>query len=165
MTRSLRAVCLLAALAPLVASGELRPVSVTPDSVGAAMITFAHRRVTHVSKERGQIGISDALMASDGRSAGWLVDYRVEGVSDGVAETLVIWRDGKVIRRFRTEQAFYSWAFRSKGAQVAFHTGPLHGEQTSYCELHDVKTGRRLAVWDGNLESANKPTWVAGLKH
>jgi hypothetical protein len=165
VTRLLRAACLLGALVPVTAMAQLHPVSVTPDSSGAALITFAHRRVTHVPKERGQTGISDALMASDGRSAGWLVDYHVDGVSDGVAETLVIWRDGKVIRRFRTEQAFYSWAFHSKGAQVAFHTGPLHGEHASYCELHDVKTGRRLAVWNGNLESANKPTWVAGLYH
>jgi hypothetical protein len=163
--RLLRAACTLVAVAPFMAMGQLRPVSVTPDSFGAALITLAHRKVTHVPKELGQTGIRDALMASDGRSAGWLVDFPVEGVSDGVPETLVIWRDGKVTRRFKTEQAFYSWAFLSRGAQVAFHTGPLHGEQSSHCELHDVKTGRRLAEWDGDLESDNKPAWVAGLKH
>ncbi len=165
MTRSLRAAFLLVALVPVGAMAQLHPLSVTPDSFGAAQITFAHRKVTHVAKERGQTGISDALMAADGRTVGWLVDFRVKEISYGVAETLVIWRDGKISRRFKTEQVFYSWAFLSRGAQVAYHTGPLHFEQTSHCELHDVKTGRRLASWDGDLESANKPLWVAGLRH
>ena len=156
---------MLVAVVPVMAMAQLHPASVTPDSFGAALITFAHRKVTHVPKERGQIGIREAMMAADGRSAGWLVDFRVEGVSYGVPEMLVIWRDGKVARRFKTEQAFYSWVFLSHGEQVAFHTGPLHGEQSSHCELHDVKTGRRLTEWDGDLESENKPAWVAGLKH
>ena len=162
---SLRAALLFVALTPLVAAAQLHPLSVTPDSSGAAMITFAHRKVTHVPKERGQSGIREAMMAADGRSAGWLVDYRVVGVSDGIAQTLVVWRDGKVSRRFRTEQAFYSWAFVARGAQVAYHTGPLHGEQDSHCELRDVKTGRRVAMWDGDLESGSRPSWVAGLRH
>jgi hypothetical protein len=165
MTRPLRTACLLFAFVPVAAMAQLHPLSVTPDSFGAAQITFAHRKVTHVSKERGQTGISDALMAADGRTAGWLVDFRVAEVSYGVAETLVIWRDGAVRRRFKTEQAFWSWAFISHGAQVAFHTGPLHFEQRSHCELHDIKTGRRLASWDGDLESSTKPAWVAGLRH
>ena len=164
MRRSLRSVCVLAALTPFVAAAQ-RPVSVTPDSNGAAMITFAHRRVTHVPKERGQTGIHEAVMAADGHSAGWFVDYHVQGVTDGVPETLVIWRDGKVIRRFKTEQAYYSWAFLSKGARVAYHTGPLHGEQSSHCELREVKTGRLLAEWSGDLESSRKPAWVAALRH
>lgn len=165
MTRSLRAACLLVALTPVIALAQLRPLSVTPDSFGAALIAFTHRKLTHVSKEHGQTGIREAWIASDGRTAGWLVEYRVEGASDGVAETLVIWRDGKITRRFKTEQAFYSWAFVSRGAHVAYHTGPMHFEQSSHCELRDVKTGRRLAEWDGDLESGNKPAWVASLRH
>jgi len=165
MIRVLRGAFVLAALAPAVAAAQLHPISVTPDSLGAALITFAHRKVTHVPKERGQTGIREAVIASDGRTAGWFVEYRVEGASDGVAEALVIWRDGKVSRRFKTEQAFYSWAFVSRGTQVAYHTGPMNGEQSSHCELRDVKTGRRLAEWNGDLESGTKPAWVASLRH
>jgi hypothetical protein len=165
MTRSLFTACVFVAIASTTAMAQLRPISVTPDSFGAALITFAHRKVTHVSKERGQTGIREAWIASDGRTAGWLVEYRVPESSDGVAETLVIWRDGAIKRRFKTEQAFYSWAFVSSGAHVAYHAGPMHGEQSSHCELHDVRTGRRMAVWDGDLESVNKPAWVASLRH
>jgi hypothetical protein len=64
-----------------------------------------------------------------------------------------------------TDQAFYSWAFYSDGQQVAFHTGPMHFEQISHCELHDIKSGRRLAEWDGDLQSSDRPNWVSGLQH
>ena len=166
MTRlPLRVACLLLALAPLTSAAQPGPVTVTPDAHGAALITLPNGKITRVPKERGQVGISDPQSAADDRTVGWLVDYGVEGFSYPVAETLVIWRDGKVRRRFGTDQLFYSWAFHSRGEQVAFHTGPGHGEQKSHCELHDIKTGRKVAEWDGDLESRDKPEWVAGLKH
>ena len=131
---------------------------------GAAQITQPGGRKTVVPKELGQVGISDAQVAADG-TIGWFVEYKVEGVSYPISGKLVIWRDGKILQRFDTEQVFYSWAFAGGSKQVAYHDGPLHGETASHCELHDVATGRVIDKWDGDLEGTGKPAWTAGLKH
>jgi hypothetical protein len=140
-------------------------VAVSPRPDGTAQITLGGGRILTIPKERGQVGISDARIAFDG-AVGWLAEYRVDGVSYPIAGMLVVWRAGKPIRRFQTEQTFYSWAFYAQGRQVVYHTGPLHGEQKSYCELRDVASGRRIAVWSGDLDSgASRPIWTEGLNH
>jgi len=130
-------------------------VSAGPD--GAAQITLANGRKSTIQKEPSQVGISEPNTAADG-TVGWLVEYKVEGLSYPVAGTLIIWRAGKTIRRFTTEESFYSWTFYAQGKQVAYHVGPLHGELKSHCELHEVTNGRPIATWDGDLESeSNRP--------
>jgi len=139
-------------------------VAVSPGPDGTAQITLGGRTIT-IPKERGQVGISDVQMASDG-AVGWFAEYKVDAVSYPIAGTLVIWRAGKIVRRFQTEQTFYSWAFYDQGRQAVYHTGPLHGEQKSHCELHDVASGRKIAVWDGDLDSGKRrPAWTEGLNH
>jgi hypothetical protein len=87
-------------------------------------------------------------------------------VSDPIAGTLIVWRAGKIIQRFSTEQSFYSWTFNGEGKQVAYHVGALHGETKSHCELHDARSGRLIAMWDGDLEPGNnRPAWTKGLSH
>jgi hypothetical protein len=140
-------------------------VAVLPGPDGAAQITLSGGRTVRIPKERGQVGISDAQVASGG-GVGWFAEYSVDGVSYPIAGTLVIWRAGKIIRRFQTEQTFYSWAFYAQGKQVAYHAGPLHGEQKSHCELRDVASGRKIAGWDGDLDSeTTRPAWTQDLNH
>ena len=152
-------------LGPCVGRSRDRPVVAAPGPHGAAQVTLANGKKTMVPKERGQAGISDPQTAPDDRTVGWLVDYNIESLSYPISGTLIVWRAGKVLRRFGTEQVFYSWTFYAHGKQVAYHTGPTHGEQKSHCELHDVESGRRLAVWDGDLESSDRPDWTTGLNH
>jgi len=153
----------LAALLPFAALCQSPAISVSATPDGAALVTLANGEKTTVPKEPDQAGIDEPRVAPDG-TAGWLVQYNVEGVSYPIAGKLVIWRGGKV-RRFPTEQSFYSWAFYAGGKQVAFHVGPLHAEQKSHCELHDAASGRLIAQWDGDLESENRPAWTKGLDH
>jgi hypothetical protein len=144
---------------------HVQAVAVSAEKDGAAQITSSNGKKTTIQKERGQIGIRQAQVAAD-RTAGWLAEFRVDGVSYPVAGTLIIWRAGKAIRRFPTGQCLYGWTFCAQGKQVAYHAGPLHTELKSHCELHDVKSGRLLAAWDGDLESgSNRPAWTKGLSH
>jgi hypothetical protein len=166
MSRSLVLLALLiVAMASDIKPSQSRVPVVTPGPDATARITLPNGHVIRVPREPGQVGISDPQTASDHSTVGWLVEYSIDGLNYPISGTLVAWRDGQVRRRFGTAQAFYSWAFYSRGTQVAFHTGPTHGEQTSHCELHDIKTGRAVAKWDGDLQSSNKPDWVAGLSH
>ena len=131
---------------------------------GAAEIILPDGRRFVAPKEKGQVGISEAQVAADG-TAGWFVEYNVDGVSYPISGMLVLWRAGKIVRRIQSQQVLYSWAFYDGGQQVAYHDGPLHGETASHCELHDVGTRRVIDKWDGDLAADAKPAWAAGLKH
>jgi len=156
---------LLNVLLPNGRMSQSPPAAVSAGRDGNAQITLANGEKTTIQKEPGQVGISDPKKAPDG-TVGWLAEYKVEGVSYPVPGTLIIWRAGKTIRRFPTEQSFYSWIFYAQGKQVAYHVGPLHGELKSHCELHDATSGRLIAVWDGDLQSgSNRPAWTIGLGH
>jgi len=150
-----------ALISSCIAADHLR---VSANADGAAEITTSAGLTRAIAKEPGQVGIRSPQVAADGATAGWLVDFADPDSASPYAGTLVIWRAGRVIRRFQSEQAFYSWAFYG-GKQVAFHSGPLHGEAAARCELHDIASGRRLAHWDGDLHSADKPVWTAHLDH
>jgi hypothetical protein len=140
-------------------------VAVSASPEGAAQITLADGKKATVPKEPGQTGIREIRIAPDG-TVGWLAEYRVESVGDPVAGTLILWRAGKVIRRFSADQSFYSWAFYAQGKQAAYHVGPLHGERKSHCELHDAQSGRLIEKWDGDLDSdGNRPAWTKVLNH
>jgi len=152
-------------LIPHVGISQSRAVSVAASQDGAARITFADGSKTTIPKERAQVGISEAQIAPDG-NVGWLAEFNTESVSYPIAGTLVLWRAGKTIRRFGSVQTFYSWSFYAQGKQVAYHVGPLHGEQHSHCELHDIATGARIAQWDGDLDAkSGQPAWTKDLNH
>ena len=161
----MRAILALALITTTLSSYAESPVvTVSTAPEGAARLMLRDGRTITVPKERGQVGISSARIAPDG-TVGWLAEFRVEDNNYPVALALIIWRAGKVERRFETVQAFYSWTFYAQGKQVAYHVGPLHGERSAHCELHDVGTGRTLAVWDGDLQSApHRPVWTDGLR-
>ena len=155
----------LNALFPDAGMSQDQAVAVSAGRDGAAQITLANGEKTTIQKEPDQVGIREPRKAPDG-TVGWLAEYKVDGRSYPFAGTLIIWRAGKIIRRFQTGQSFYSWMFYAQGKQVAYHVGPLHGELKSHCELHDATSGRLLAVWDGDLESgSNRPAWTKGLSH
>ena len=142
-----------------------QPGTVAAGPDGTAQITLADGKRITIPKEPGQTGIREIRIAPD-ETVGWLAEYRVEAVRDPVAGTLVLWRAGKVIRRFTADQSFYSWAFYAQGKQVAYHVGPLHGESKSHCELHDARSGRLIGMWDGELDSeGTRPAWTKVLTH
>ncbi len=118
-----------------------------------------------VPGEPHQRGIESVQTAPDGQTVGWLVDYSDPDNSSPDAGKLVIFRGGRIVRRFDSDQVFGSWTFYAQEAQVAYHVGPIHGEESSHCELRDVKTGRLLAQWNGDLDDTKRPQWAKGLDH
>jgi hypothetical protein len=70
-----------------------------------------------VAAERGQISIDAIQMAGDGQTAGWLVLYTNPDGGSPFAGRLVLLRAGKIIRRFQSDQTFWSWAFYGDVAQ------------------------------------------------
>lgn len=139
-------------------------VRVFPDQKNQMHIMYKNGQVAAVAGEPLQVGIDSAKVSKDGQTAGWLALYPDPDSSTPFAGTLVLWRGGKVVRRFEADQTFWSWDFYADATQVAYHMGPTHGE-APHCELHDIESGRLVASWDGDLDDAKRPAWTKGLEH
>lgn len=127
-------------------------------------VVYKDGPATAVSGEPDQVGIDAVQISKDGQTAGWLALYSDPDSSTPFAGTLVLWRSGRVVRRFEADQTFWSWDLYANATQVAYHVGPTHGE-APHCELHDIESGRLLASWDGDLDDAKRPQWTRGLEH
>lgn len=161
----LSTIVLCAALfnAPIFAQDAV--LRVYADQQHQAHVVCRNGKTIIVPRENGQVGIESSELAEDGQTAGWLVLYADPDGGSPFAGTLVLWRSGKVVRRFQADQTFWSWAFYAQAEQVAYHVGPTHGETKSHCELHDVTTGRLLQSWDGDLDDSHRPPWTRALHH
>jgi hypothetical protein len=133
------------------------------DKSGVVHIVSDGGQDTTVPKNKGQIGAEEIIISNDRRTAGWLVVYPYGEPDRGwenLYGELVLWRNGKVLRRFDTEQVFWSWGFWQDGKQIRFHTGPLH--HAGRFELHDLETGRLLAAVDEEV-TQTLPDWAESL--
>jgi hypothetical protein len=135
------------------------------DGSGAVHVATANGQDLAVPKEKGQTGAEEIKITNDHQTVGWLVEYPNPDADrswEKLYGKLVLWRNGKVLRRFSTEVVFWSWGFWQDGKQVAFHTGPLHGAGRS--ELHDVETGRLIAAFNDE-DTGTEPDWAQSLDH
>jgi hypothetical protein len=115
-------------------------------------------------KETDQVTCDRPKLAEDGKTAGWLVNYENCCTSYPVPLSLMIYRHGKIVRRFGSSlQSIWDWQFLKSGKQVAFWTGPVHGDFVPHFELHDIASGRLLAEWNGHVDDKH-PAWVSGLR-
>jgi hypothetical protein len=158
--------CLLAVVgAGIVAAQIVKIAKGYADGSGALHVVTADGRDIGVPKEKAQTGAEEIKISADRQTIGWLVVYPNPD-SDRAWEKLygklVLWRDGKVLQRYSTEQVFWSWDFWQEGKQVRFHTGPLHG--AGRFELHDLETGRLVAAVDED-STQNLPGWAESLDH
>ena len=162
--RKLLAVLLFVFLSGPFTFAQSAVVRVFRDQKNQVHVVYGNGRVVVVAGEAHQVGIDSVKISKDGQTAGWLALYPDPDSSTPFAGTLVLWRGGKVVRRFQADQTFWSWVFYADATQVAYHVGPTHGE-APHCELNDIESGRLVASWDGDLDDAERPAWTKGLEH
>jgi len=116
------------------------------DRYGAVHVIYSDHKEKIVKNLRSASGVEDIRVASDAQTVGWLVDWTEE--SSGwrtIPGALVIWRDGKVVRKFAPgPTVFWGWTFWKEAEQVAYELGPMHFSNGNF-ELRDVATGRLIA--------------------
>jgi len=157
------AILLVALHAEIHAAQSVKIARAFADESGTLHVALANGQDIVVPKERGQTGAADIKITSDRQKVGWLVGYPnpdPDRAWEKLYGELVLWRDGKVIRRFSTELVFWSWDFWQDGKQVRFHTGPLHG--AGRFELHDLETGRLVKAIDEEV-TQTLPDWAESL--
>jgi len=124
-----------------------RVMTVSADSEGRAHVVERSGREWIVPNETGQVSFDTPLIAVDGRTAGWLAEFPNCCTSYPIPLTLVLWRDGHVLRRVGNGMDIGRWQFRNGGAQVAYFTDTVHGNLAPACVLMDVATGREVGRW------------------
>lgn len=141
------------------------------DTLGNVRIVCIDGKEILPDAEKDQNVCSSILLAEDKQTVGWLVYYNSDSPNHccGSALTLVIWKDGNIIDRFRPLQVIFQWHFLDTGKQVAFRTEYLHGG-IYHCELREVATGKLIAQYDPDvnqdnlpIENQNIPKWVEDL--
>jgi hypothetical protein len=144
-------------------AGELYIADVSVARDRRVRITDSRGTEIIPKKEKRQQQCSSPKIADDRRTVGWLVEVPNCCTSYPIPLSLVVYRGGRVIRRFQPGQAIWDWQFLNAGNQVAFWIGPTHGEFVPHFELHDLPGGQLVAQWDGHLGDTH-PAWVSGLK-
>ena len=143
--------------------------SVAVDSAGRLHIVLDSGKEFLPPKMRRQVSFGDPAISPDRRTVGWLVLYPYPNPPgakhlrfEPIAGALVLYRSGRVIHRFETEQTFWDWQFQDQGKRVAYSTGPTHGGAAE-CVLRDAETGTIVAQWSVK-GSSEPPAWARRLR-
>jgi hypothetical protein len=110
-------------------------------------------------QERGSRSYSDAAVASDKQTVGWLVNYQNCCTSYDIPLTLMIFRSGKVIRRVGDGMMIADWYFLAGGKEVVYHAGTVHGDDAGHSARVDIATGKVLATYHGTPDERS-PDWT-----
>ncbi len=122
--------------------------------------------------EANQESFGRARISSDGKTIGWLAEVANCCTSYPLPLALVIFRDGKVIYRFREATAIWRWTFLARGTQVAYQWTFPHGFVPTYYTLRSLETGSVLNKFVCRInESTHEyikperiPDWVRAVR-
>lgn len=139
--------------------------SVSVDQSGQLHIVLDSGKELVPPKEKDSTGFDAAAISPDRRTVGWLVMYPNPTVPNGsqLPGRLVLFRGGRVLHTFSTEQTFWDWQFQDGGKLVAYSTGPTHGGAAE-CVRRDVDSGKvvdRRDVRGGK----DAPEWALPLRY
>ncbi len=117
-----------------------------------------------------QCSFDDVQIAPDGMTVGWIEGGSLQVGREPpclpheqfVADGPIVWRAGKIIRRFKDWGGSISWSFYGNSRLVAVHAGPEHMDDAQACVLYDLATGRALKRW-GRADKTSPPDWAVKI--
>lgn len=112
---------------------------------------------------KGQVGAADPAVSSDQRAVGWLALYPNTGGTTYPIPLGLVVLSSAGRREFGNGLMISDWAFVDSSATVAFDSGPVHGDPTSY-ELHAVSNGKLLGTYDPAKDGPVEPAWVRAVE-
>ncbi len=130
---------------------------------GASCVLAQPQNQRHAPEDSDRPTPSEHLAGPHGLE-GWTLDGPIpDHPGEKFPFTLVIARNGRVIRRFPGEGFVWRWKFFADGRQVAYESGPMHFVLA--CVLADIETGKELARYDCAPElPPDAPDWVKTLE-
>jgi hypothetical protein len=94
--------------------------------------------------DHAQQGFADPWPSPDGRMVGWLVLERTCCESYPLPTSLVLFRDGRVVRRISDGLVILAWSFARNGKAVAYRESTAHFETAIVYKLRRVADGHVL---------------------
>ena len=114
------------------------------------------------------VGFAEVHLAKDGRTLGWEILFQNCCTSYSIPESVVVFRDKRVMHEFQQGQMVRSWMFADGGDRIAIVFGTVHGPEVGDYRLYDVSTGKLLSeVWGDEETQALKtdaPEWAKRLE-
>lgn len=105
-----------------------------------------------------QVTVEAPVIANDGRTVAWLVNVPNCCTSYPIPMTIVLYRDGRIIRRISNGRAIFKFKFVKGGDQIAYFSDTVHSNSGPECIFVSVSSGKTLGDWtrgDGPL-----PSWA-----
>jgi hypothetical protein len=114
------------------------------------------------------LGFSDVQLAEDGQTLGWAVNVENCCTSYSIPFSIVLYRSGRILHSFESEQMVWGWMFVQGGERVAIAFGATHGPEVGDYRLYDVKSGGLISeAWGDEDTQAVKPDapgWAKNLQ-
>ncbi|MFZ6743413.1 hypothetical protein ACO0LC_09320 [Undibacterium sp. JH2W] len=151
----------------------------------AASISEDLSQLTIVSKsgkfrapltEDEQQAFEQPRISGSGLTVAWLAATKNCCTSYPLPTALVIFRKGKVIRRFQEAPPIWGWSFARGDTAVAYRQSYPHGVSPIFYKLRRISDGKLLATFtchpkyneaneaiEGFQATGTVPTWVKGI--
>lgn len=131
-------------IAPVAMAAHYGGITLSP-RMDTLVLHTAHGDVFAPRTDKDQEGFAQPHIAPDGSMVGWLELVPLQGNDGPIPGALVIFRDGKVLRRFRCgDLATAAWAFADGGKAIVCVQSTLHFQSYFVYELRRISDGRLL---------------------
>lgn len=145
--------------------GKLYYNSVRLDDSGQLYIKAADAEEVLAPQLPHQARFGAPAISPDHITVGWLAEFKDTSSPSPIdpdAFTLVVYRNGHIIRRVDGDPIVWDWHFGRGGKAIAYSTGSRHGGANE-CLLVEIDSGKVLEDW--LTSSATKtPSWAEQLR-
>jgi len=119
------------------------------DERGQLHLAYAAGADIVATKRAHQLSFEQPRVSGDHHTVGWLETYQDPGstaFATPIADSLIVYRAGRIVRIISTPQVFWSWRFANRDEDIVSCTGPTHGGATD-CTTRSIATGLVKARW------------------
>src|SRR5690349_6458202 len=108
-------------------AARIYSAAILSDDERTLTLVTANRRVSAPKTQPDQVGFTRPRISQDHHLVGWLTLVPNCCTSYPIPSTLVILRNGRIIRRFREDLPIFRWTFSDDGTAVAYQMSTVHG--------------------------------------
>ncbi|MGH9439459.1 MAG: hypothetical protein ACRD22_16615 [Terriglobia bacterium] len=146
-------------------SQRLTYESVQLDASGQLHIKTVNGKEVLAPKLPHQSQFGAPALSLDHTTVGWLAEFEDTSSPSPIdpdAFTLVLYRNGRILRLVSGDPIIWDWKFERGGKVVAYSTGSRHGGANE-CLLIDIDSGKVLKDWLTS-SSGQAPSWAEQLR-
>lgn len=134
-----------------------------PDDASTLSLSQGGRTIKAPRTEPEQAGFEQAQVSADGRTVGWIAQMPNCCTSYPLPLVLVLYRDGKVIRRFDEAPPIWHWAFVAGRDEVVIQQAYPHGPEFLTFTRLRIADGKALATYECDQDEQvhePRPAWT-----